>query len=81
MINFGLKGIEAYHRKHSPAIIEYFSTLAEKYGLIITGGSDFHAPTPNNGNIIITVDGDNNFYNSNFKRFILLLTYVTTWSL
>ena len=53
MINFGLRGIEAYHRKHSPAIIEYFSTLAEKYGLIITGGSDFHAPNPNTGNIIL----------------------------
>ena len=53
MMNFGLRGIEAYHRKHSPAIIEYFSTLAEKYGLIVTGGSDFHAPNPLNGNIII----------------------------
>ena len=53
MMNFGLRGIEAYHRKHSPAIIEYFSTLAEKYGLIITGGSDFHAPNPINGNIIL----------------------------
>jgi predicted metal-dependent phosphoesterase TrpH len=53
MMNFGLRGIEAYHRKHSPAIIEYFSTLAEKYGLIITGGSDFHAPNPMNGNIIM----------------------------
>ncbi len=53
MMNFGLRGIEAYHRKHSPAIIEYFSTLAEKYGLIITGGSDFHAPNPMNGNIIL----------------------------
>ena len=53
LMNFGLRGLEAYHRKHSPAIIEYFSTLAEKYGLIITGGSDFHAPNPNNGNIIM----------------------------
>jgi len=53
MMNFGLRGLEAYHRKHSPAIIEYFSTLAEKYGLIITGGSDFHAPNPVNGNIIL----------------------------
>ena len=53
MMNFGLRGLEAYHRKHSPAIIEYFSTLAEKYGLIITGGSDFHAPHPNNGNIVM----------------------------
>ena len=53
LMNFGLRGLEAYHRKHSPAIIEYFSTLAEKYGLIVTGGSDFHAPNPINGNIII----------------------------
>ena len=53
MMNFGLRGIEAYHRKHSPAIIEYFSTLAEKYGLIVTGGSDFHTPNPNNGSIIM----------------------------
>lgn len=53
LMNFGLRGLEAYHRKHSPAIIEYFSTLAEKYGLIVTGGSDFHAPNPTNGNIIL----------------------------
>lgn len=53
MMNFGLRGLEVYHRKHSPAIIEYFSTLAEKYGLIVTGGSDFHAPNPNNGTIIM----------------------------
>lgn len=53
MINFGLRGLEAYHRKHSPAIIEYFSTLAEKYGLIVTGGSDFHAPHPTNGNVVM----------------------------
>ncbi|MGM9993954.1 MAG: PHP domain-containing protein [Candidatus Avigastranaerophilus sp.] len=53
MMNFGLRGLEAYHRKHSPAIIEYFSTLAEKYGLIVTGGSDFHAPNPLNGNVIL----------------------------
>lgn len=53
LINYGLRGIEAYHRKHSPAMVEYFSTLAEKYGLIMTGGSDFHAPHPANGNIIL----------------------------
>ena len=53
MMNFGLRGLEVYHRKHSPAIIEYFSSLAEKYGLIITGGSDFHAPNPNNGTVIM----------------------------
>lgn len=53
LMNFGLRGLEAYHRKHSPAIIEYFSTIAEKYGLIVTGGSDFHAPNPVNGNLVL----------------------------
>ena len=53
LINYGLRGVEAYHRKHSPAVVEYYSTLAEKYGLIITGGSDFHAPSINHGTIIM----------------------------
>lgn len=51
LINYGLRGIEAYHRKHSPAVVEYYSSLAEEYGLIITGGSDFHAPSVNHGTI------------------------------
>lgn len=53
LTQYGLRGIEAYHRKHSPAMVEYYFTLAEKLGLIVTGGSDFHAPNPNNGNIIL----------------------------
>jgi len=53
LMQFGLRGLEAYHRKHSPAMVEYFSTLAEKLGLIVTGGSDFHAPNPNNGQIVM----------------------------
>ena len=53
LINYGLRGIEAYHRKHSPAVVEYYSSLAEQYGLIITGGSDFHAPSMNHGTIIM----------------------------
>lgn len=42
LMNYGLRGIEAYHRKHSPAMVEYYSTMAEHYGLIVTGGSDCH---------------------------------------
>lgn len=53
LISYGLRGIEAYHRKHSPAVVEHYSTLAEKYGLIITGGSDFHAPSVNHGAILM----------------------------
>lgn len=53
LMHYGLRGIEAYHRKHSPATIEYFSSMAEELGLIITGGSDFHAPNIVNGQIIL----------------------------
>jgi len=53
LMKHGLCGLEAYHRKHSPAMVEYFSTLAESLGLIVTGGSDFHAPNPLNGQIIM----------------------------
>ena len=53
LISYGLRGIEAYHRKHSPAVVEHYSSLAEKYGLIITGGSDFHAPSVNHGSILM----------------------------
>ncbi len=53
LVSYGLRGIEAYHRKHSPAMIEHYSSLAEKYGLIITGGSDFHAPSVNRGSILM----------------------------
>lgn len=53
LMNYGLRGIEAYHRKHSPACVEYFSSMAEKLGLIVTGGSDFHAPNVMNGQVIL----------------------------
>lgn len=42
LIDYGLRGLEAYHRSHSPAMIEFHCSLAEKYNLIVTGGTDFH---------------------------------------
>ena len=53
LMSYGLRGLEAYHRKHSPAMVEYFSSLAENLGLIVTGGSDFHAPNPLTGQIVM----------------------------
>ncbi len=53
LMTHGLRGIEAYHRKHSPACVEYFSSMAENLGLIVTGGSDFHTPNIMNGQIIM----------------------------
>ena len=53
LMKHGLCGLEAYHRKHSPAMVEYFSSLAESLGLIVTGGSDFHAPNPVSGQVVM----------------------------
>ena len=53
LMQHGLRGIEAYHRKHSPACVEYFSSMAEELGLIVTGGSDFHCPNIMNGQIAL----------------------------
>ncbi len=38
----GLTGIEAYYSTHSPSDTEYIKDIAEKNGLLLSGGSDFH---------------------------------------
>ena len=40
--DWGLRGIEAYYTEHTPAQTAFYLKLAEKYGLCVTGGSDFH---------------------------------------
>ncbi len=40
--DMGLRAIEVYHSDHSPENVAYYKRLAEKFGLGITGGSDFH---------------------------------------
>ncbi|MBQ8219480.1 MAG: PHP domain-containing protein [Bacilli bacterium] len=45
MINFGLKGIEVYHSSHTEDEIKYYLEIANKYNLLISGGSDYHGPT------------------------------------
>ena len=45
MINFGLKGIEVYHSSHTEEETEYYLEIANKYNLLISGGSDYHGPT------------------------------------
>lgn len=41
-VQAGLKGIEVFHSKHSYSHKGMYKSLAEKYNLIITGGSDCH---------------------------------------
>jgi predicted metal-dependent phosphoesterase TrpH len=38
----GLAGVEVYHHAHYPDSIDFFLTCARRYGLIVTGGSDYH---------------------------------------
>ncbi len=38
----GLKGIEVYYPEHSPAEVKQYQSLAERYGLLSTGGTDYH---------------------------------------
>lgn len=38
----GLNAIEAYHSDHGPRETELYLGLARHYGLLVTGGSDFH---------------------------------------
>lgn len=40
----GLKGMECYYNSYSKSDIANYLTLANKHGLIPTGGSDFHGP-------------------------------------
>ncbi|HEY5548096.1 MAG TPA: PHP domain-containing protein [Coriobacteriia bacterium] len=40
----GLDGIEAYHADHTRPQRDHFVSVARRFGLIVTGGSDFHGP-------------------------------------
>jgi hypothetical protein len=38
----GLDGIECFHTKHTPAAAAHYLQLAERFHLLVTGGSDCH---------------------------------------
>jgi predicted metal-dependent phosphoesterase TrpH len=42
LMKIGLAGIEVYYPGHSPQQIRQYTELARKYGLLMTGGTDFH---------------------------------------
>jgi predicted metal-dependent phosphoesterase TrpH len=42
LVDLGLAGIEVYHSDHDAGWVEKCTRLAERYGLLRTGGSDFH---------------------------------------
>ena len=42
LVKRGLKGIEAYYPEHSALEVAQYKTLAERHGLLVTGGTDYH---------------------------------------
>ena len=42
LVDAGLDGIECFHTKHSTAMSERYLEIADKYRLLVTGGSDCH---------------------------------------
>jgi 3',5'-nucleoside bisphosphate phosphatase len=42
LAGMGLRAIEVHHSDHSPENVSFYSSLAERFNLGITGGSDFH---------------------------------------
>ncbi len=38
----GLQGLEVYYPEHSQVQTAFYETLAERFGLLVTGGTDFH---------------------------------------
>lgn len=44
LIEAGLMGIEVYHPTHSPSNVRKLEEYCREYGLLMTGGSDYHGP-------------------------------------
>ena len=42
MAEAGLDGLECFHTKHSATVSEHYLELAQRFGLLVTGGSDCH---------------------------------------
>jgi len=42
IIALGIDGLEVYYPEHNESQADYFKKLADRQGLLVTGGSDFH---------------------------------------
>jgi predicted metal-dependent phosphoesterase TrpH len=43
LVAAGMQAIEAYHPDHPPQVVTRYLGLAERWRLVVTGGSDYHA--------------------------------------
>jgi predicted metal-dependent phosphoesterase TrpH len=44
LVDAGLMGVEVYHPHHSPSDVRRLEERCHYYGLVMTGGSDYHGP-------------------------------------
>jgi predicted metal-dependent phosphoesterase TrpH len=42
LAGLGMRAVEVYHSDHSPENVSYYASLADRFHLGMTGGSDFH---------------------------------------
>lgn len=49
LVSYGLRGLEVYYPRHSPAEVRMLRALCRTYGLLATGGTDFHGPGADEG--------------------------------
>lgn len=47
----GLDAIEAWHTDHPPAIVKRYAAYAERHGMLVTGGSDYHGENKPNARL------------------------------
>ncbi len=42
LTEMGMRGIEVYYPEHTPDLMSYYTRIAHRHDLLITGGTDFH---------------------------------------
>lgn len=52
LLEAGLDGLEAWHPSHDEVAINLILSKAKSYGLILTGGSDFHGLNDGKPNLL-----------------------------
>ena len=57
LVNAGLMGVEVYHPHHSPSDERKLEALCAEYGLLMTGGSDYHGPAESKTQGAVSLNG------------------------
>jgi predicted metal-dependent phosphoesterase TrpH len=53
LVKQGLRGLEVYHTKHDAETTKHYKKLAERYHLLMTGGSDSHGREVSVGSVLV----------------------------